>query len=204
MRTFILAAGKAERHNGGNKPLLMVCGMTLLERTWALAEPHSFRLTLVTDRSDLVPPTGLNSSKLIPALSRWTIETLASTQCRWSVEHPTVILLGDVYYTEAAIFQVFSTELTCAFGSGFNIHAVKIMPKQFALVSKTLRNSIDSAVAHPTQHGAGKLWLWLKCNPDIPVIDFGDETTDFDSPQEHKRFVEKYGNRSTSTPSETH
>jgi len=196
---LILAAGEAERHNGGNKPLLEVNGETLLNRTWRLCEGH--KRWVVTHRSDLVPLQDSECPEwtgFSPSARRWVVETLLSSFDIWSNLDETVVLLGDVFYTESAMEKIFETKTTAAFGKGCEVHALRIQTEDYGKVVNGLRRSISDAEARPRTRGAGKLWLFVECNR-IPLIDFGDETTDFDSPQEHKRFIAKYVNRNLRT-----
>ena len=197
---LILAAGEAERHNGGNKPLLEVNGETLLSRTCRLVQPHCQCFWIVTHRTDMEDwqPLCVN-----PKNRRWIVETLVSSMSLWSNTGSTTILLGDVFYTQFAIDMVFGTlQKITAFGHGCNIHAVRWFVDDNSYVSKRLSAERDYAEKHPRRHGAGKLWHWINCDPEIKVYDFCDETTDFDSPQEHKRFIAKYGNRNLRTTAE--
>jgi len=108
----------------------------------------------------------------------------------------TVVTLGDVYYSGHAMAELLGDNSLTAFGKGCNIHALRWNSRHHGKIATELSKSVKSAEEHPKHYGAGKLWTFVTCcNPEIPVIDFGDETTDFDSPQEHKRFIEKYASR---------
>lgn len=191
---LILAAGDAERHNGGNKPLLKVNGETLLDRTWRLLEEHPCERWLVTHNAEL---EDLRPVTFRPVNRRWIVETLLSTRPLWNENHSTIVVLGDVYYTDYAVSEMFNDDLKyAAFGRGCNIHGLRWNSSHNAKIASELARSVKSAEDHPQNYGAGKLWTFVACcQPEIPVIDFGDETTDFDSPQEHQRFIAKYGNR---------
>lgn len=194
---LILAAGNAERHNGGNKPLLKVNGETLLHRTLKLLD-HAKRLKpiIVTNRKDLMDSEP-DYPVFEPSGSRWIVETLLSTRKLWSQQGATIVALGDVFYTKHAMQEMFNPAWHgVAFGKGSNIHGLRWDSENSGAIANFLERSIKSAEEHPHSHGAGKLWLFVEC-AGLPVIDFGDETTDFDSPQEHQRFIAKYGNRST-------
>lgn len=197
---LILAAGEAERHNGGNKPLLEVNGETLLNRTirllvrntdWSVQNSNKQAIYCVTHRTDL---DHKGAAKFEPNKRRWITETLLSTVPLWRNGARTQIFLGDVYYTESAVRKVFQTCGPTAFGKGCNIHALAWCCDASAKIRDALTVFVENTEHYPRIHGAGKLWLFVERN-QIPLIDFGDETTDFDSPQEHKRFIAKYGNR---------
>lgn len=194
---LILAAGNAERHNGGNKPLLKVNGETLLSRTDRLLSGRASKVILVTHREDLWFSDG--KYPFIPEKRRWITETLLSARNVWNEDGSTIIALGDVYYTEHAADMMFDEDIRCAaFGKGCNIHGLRWNSRHHGKIASELRKAVERAEQHPNAYGAGKLWTFIaSVEPQIPVIDFGDETTDFDSPQEHQRFIAKYGNRST-------
>lgn len=191
---LILAAGNAERHNGGNKPLLKVNGETLLNRTCRLSREHSNG----THVEWLVSHVSYGSGcmQIQPKKRRWITETLLSTHQFWSDVRDTIVLLGDVFYTDAAMEKVFKFKGTTAFGKGYNIHALKWSPQFNGAMKAQLEKYVSETEARPRTHGAGKLWRFVQ-SYGIHMVDFGDETTDFDSPQEHQRFIAKYGNRST-------
>lgn len=203
---LILAAGDASRHNGGNKPLLMVNGETLLDRIWRqFGQFESPKL--VTHNSEIWPSSNpFCADRFVPSGRRWVVETLLSSRPIWNENGATIILLGDVFYTEHAVDEMFNDDLKCAaFGKGCNIHGMRWNSRHHGKIALELRKAIERAEKKPNAYGAGKLWTFIaSVEPPIPVIDFGDETTDFDSPLEHKRFVEKYGNRSTDCTSQAH
>lgn len=194
---LILAAGNAERHNGGNKPFLVVNGETLLDRTSRqLKEMDQCALIwLVAKRDFEYHPL----PRYAPLSSRWVTETLLSTKSAWATHGCTIVCLGDVFYTQHAMNRMFDPNWTAvAFGNGCNIHALRWAPRNSSQMELGLKKSVEAAEKHPHSYGVGKLWTFVAAlEPAIPVIDFGDETTDFDSPQEHQRFIAKYGNRST-------
>lgn len=194
---LILAAGNAERHNGGNKPLLKVNGETLLERTARIVEMHScYDNVLITHRHDLMDIEAFHEV-FIPRKRRWIVETLLSARHQWNEDGDTIIALGDVYYTEHAVNEMFNPNWKCAaFGKGRNIHGMRWNSRHHGKIAFELEGAVERAEKRPNAYGAGKLWSFIaSVEPPIPVIDFGDETTDFDSPQEHKRFIEKYASR---------
>lgn len=189
---LILAAGNSERHNGGNKPLLKVNGETLLSRTFRLLDFPNQRLWIITHREEIWDQ--FKGWCWNPNARRWVVETLLSARHLWSENGSTVIALGDVFYTENAVNEMLNEQCKCAaFGKGCNIHALRWNSRHHGRIEKALSKSVEHAEKHPASYGAGKLWTWISSfEPPMPVIDFGDETTDFDSPLEHKRFIEKY------------
>lgn len=191
---LILAAGNAERHNGGNKPLLTVGKTgkkTLLARTIEKCEMwFGCRPFIVTHRQDVMD-AAMGCTCWIPKARRWIVETLLCTSEAWPKDDRTVVLLGDVYYTKHAYAEIAIQSGLAAFGKGCDIYALCWRSISNECVASGLKQSVADAEARPASHGAGKLWKFVERN-GIALIDFGDATTDFDSPQEHKRFIEKY------------
>lgn len=187
---LILAAGKAERHNGGNKPLLKIGSETLLERTVRQIKPHVGSIYLVTHREDLSHP---DCKSFKPPSHDFICDTLHSTSLIWCLGSRTIVLLGDVYYTEWAIsFILHYANEVAAFGDECNIHALSI-PYQHAFWSAGQLGLFRKAAhAEPAKHKHGKLYAFCDwATPRIKRIALDEITTDIDSPLEHKRLLTK-------------
>lgn len=188
MIAFILAAGKAERHNGGNKPLLKVGHETLLERMVRQIKPRVDAVWIVTHRDDVFHP---DCNRMNPSSHEYVCDTFHSSNMLWCLGSRTIILLGDVYYSEWAMsFIATYNREVAAFGEGCNIHALSI-PYQHAFWVSAQLGEFRKAVRHePAKHKYGKLYAfcdWAKINR-IALDEF---TTDIDSPKEHKRLLAK-------------
>lgn len=185
---FILAAGKAERHNGGNKPLLKVGNETLLERMVRQIKPHVRTIWIVSHRDDLHHPDCLLTK---PSAHDCICDTLHSCSVLWCLGSRTIILLGDVYYTDAAISTILNySDGVFAFGEGYNIHALSIPYQQAFWTMGALTEFRKLVRNEPHRHKHGKLYAfceWFR----IRKIPLDRDTTDIDSPKEHKRLLEK-------------
>lgn len=110
---IILCAGKSERwknHLEMPKQLVPVNGLPLLHRTIRLVKKfRENNITIVTHRSDLIHP---DCKSLNPEKREWIVASLLSSKNAWGGK--TVVLLGDVYYSEKAMKQILAA------GSGIN------------------------------------------------------------------------------------
>lgn len=190
MIAFILAAGNAERHNGGNKPLLKVGDETLLERMVRQVRPHVKAIWIVTHRDDVTHP---ECSQLNPSSHEYVCDTLHSSAMLWCLGSRTIILLGDVWYSEWAISYILHyNREAAAFGEGCNVHALSIPYQHAFWVSSLLGDFRKMVRAGPVTHKHGKLYHfcdWVV--PRIKKLPLDEYTTDIDSPQEHKRLLAK-------------
>lgn len=194
---LILAAGEAERHNGGNKPLLIVNCETLLDRTVRLFRKHCSKLTIVTHRADIAHP---GCEYLMPSNRERVTNTLLSTRSLWSDEM-TLVLLGDVYYGDGAPQTMLSSARGAeAFGEGCNIHGLTILAGANSYLAERLEQFCELVKKTPHKYGFGKLYAFVDwaAIPRRPI-----DAVDIDSPQQHKRLIEKYGNGTTTTTTST-
>lgn len=108
-RIFIACAGSASRwgnYLGVPKQLVPIDGQPLLHRTVDLLRSRgAVDIFIVTDRSDLEVP---GCRILHPEDSRWLVATLLSTRSGWSGR--ILLLLGDVWYSPAAMDQMVAFE----------------------------------------------------------------------------------------------
>ncbi len=108
---IILAAGNAERWGGECKQLADINGIPLILRT--LKQLDNWNVTVVTHRikiRDVVPKPFCyfepeNNDKLL--------NTILSTECLWGER--TIIMLGDVVWTNDAIQKALSSEKSLEF-----------------------------------------------------------------------------------------
>ncbi len=184
---LILAAGNAERHNGGNKPLLKVGKETLLERMVRQIKPHVSHIYIITHRDDLIHP---GCKVFAPKFRKTITDTLLSTTQLWSLTGTTIALLGDVYYADKAIDDIVnSTKFLQAFGHECNIHALAIgFHGMFAAIGELTR--FCQFVDDPDKYCHGKLYGFVRW-ASISTHRLDDLTTDIDSPVEHKRLLAK-------------
>lgn len=183
---LILAAGEAERHNGGNKPLLKVGNETLLERMVRQVKPHVGSIYIVTHREDLTHP---DCKIFKPPKHDFIAETLWQTPMIWCLGSRTIVLLGDVYYSDSGIVTILGSEDLRAFGQSPNIHAMNIPYQNAFWLSGELSEFCKRVKQDPKTYFHGKLhgFCWFSKIRVSPL----EGTTDIDSPQEHKRLLAK-------------
>ncbi len=191
---IILAAGESVRFNHPKpKQLMLVEGETVIGRTvrqFRTAAP----VYVVTKNNALVPR---GAKKFVPAARRWTSETLLSTRPLWG--RRTIILLGDTYFTDAAVSQILSARSAMTyFSDGQDIFALSFDLSYKPLFTKALKYVI--AHAEGPNGNYGRLWetyrrlFGLPKHPmlpedHLPHIDFiGDRTQDFDLYPEYVDF----------------
>lgn len=164
---------------------------------------------IVTNTPELMPPNvNIFSPDEEP---RNAAVGLSSTEL-WSFTTTTVLLLGDVYYTDAAVDTIlghpaYSWTFFCRFGynpdgtlGGGEGWAVKFRANHIARyrrVLETLQRRGDLQTKHFWQH------YRMMCNQNPRehrelwghvIID--DLTEDFDSPEAYHRWLEKYWSQS--------
>jgi len=177
---FIMAAGKAERHNGGNKPLLVVEGETLLDRMCRQAA--GIRKYIVTHRDDL---KNENANVLVPKSHDFFADTLLSTVPYWKERN--IILWGDVYYTDEVMKEIMAEERPLvAFGDNRDIYAAVF--KMSEPVDWWLTKYVDAVRNNRHETGFFRGLIFAGFSKFVRVT---DGTFDFDSPQEYKQFLNK-------------
>lgn len=182
---FILAAGDAERHNGGNKPLLEVEGDTLLNRMAIQVRRQTAGVDcfVVTHRPENYHPACYT---LKPKERDFISATLLSTAPEWKERN--IILLGDVYYTDDVMQEILAEDRPLVFfGDNTDIFAMVFHIER--KVEAPLRTFVDEVRKHPAQFGFGKLGAFFKfIGPHRHFVRVTDKTCDFDSPQDVERF----------------
>lgn len=113
----IPCAGEARRwgdHLGVPKQLVEVDGEPILHRTVRLARAHGAREVFVVarrgdDPAFQVPGAETIAARFSPAFG--DSDTYASSRHVWSPSGPTRIILGDVYFTEAAMALIMERDV---------------------------------------------------------------------------------------------
>lgn len=124
-----------------------------------------------------------------PTAHRWIVETLYNTLFMWSAR--TIVLLGDVYYTDKAIemIKTFTGDIGF-FGNKTDILALSFNSDKRYEVAIACKRLID-------RKGNCKLWHLYRYMHDIPLyrheittdfIKITDETRDFDNPMQYVKF----------------
>jgi len=203
----ILASGVEQRWEGiQHKQLASVAGEPLLLRTLEqLAQRWDVRPTVVTHHEKIAQAVERVADVLILEANerRWTVETALSSRVEWG--DPTLILAGDVYWTEAAI------DVACDFNTGGPIRYLvtegpvgdDILGLWFRRrhrhrVARALNHAIEHAMLHG---GGGKLWQSYRSLCGFPLtrhrlervhaVRIEDETTDFDSIRDYQQFLKR-------------
>lgn len=206
-RIVILASGVSQRWEAiEHKQLVDVHGQPLLLRT----------IEQLTHRWDTRPVVMSHHAAIADAVAdvadtlelpagdrRWTVETALSSRQQWG--DPTLILAGDVYWTDSAM------DIACGLNRG---GPVRFLTTQCAVGQDILgiwfrrrhRNKVARALHHARQHallrgGGGKLWQAYRSLCGYPLtrhwldamhaVDIEDHTTDFDSLRDYQAFLEK-------------
>ena len=172
-----LCAGRSARFEGRPKHLLAIGGETLIDR-----QRRQFGPVLVMDANEV----GQTSA---------TCETLILSAMHWGAGR-VHILLGDAYYTDAAVIQInedlhpvsFWTDGQDIFAISFHLdHALPILRAAARVVAKKAHNN-------------GRLWELYRVysglpdcaplpKPDCRLIRIiKDETQDFDTPDDFNNF----------------
>jgi len=198
-RVLILCAGEGERwgeYLGKPKQLAPIFGVPLLVRTAGQVQ-HYFGVSpvIVTHDPRLHIP-GCDS--FCPEQRRWVVETFLSTACLWSSR--TVVLLGNVLYTDAAITicRAASGGLVIFGRQGASIFTGKRYGELFGLsftrdYSDFVTHCLIQVIGDATRGGRGKLWEFYflaqreppSGRPPIEFCEIHDYTEDFDSPEEY-------------------
>ena len=204
----ILASGVAQRWGGlQHKQLVPIAGRPLLLRTIEqLATRWDVRPTVVTHHEPIAQTVDNMTDTLALESNerRWIAETALNSRAAWG--DPTLLLAGDVYWTDAAL------DLACHFNTGGPVrYLVTQGPVGDDIVGlwfrRRHRNRVARALNHAVQHaqlhgGGGKLWQSYRSLCGFPLtrhrleqvhaVRINDETTDFDSLRDYQRFLRQH------------
>lgn len=205
---IILCAGEATRWNnylGIPKQLITIGGESLLERTVRLLHSKElYDINIISLNEGLKIDT---CSIFKPLKCRWIVETLLSTQSLWNEN--TIILLGDVFFTEKAINTIVSSKNNMhIYGRcEANRYTSTNWGEIFALSFKRsdchqLIKNIKNVIYQAKLGGDGKLWTLYRSLAGFPLekhqvenrifISIDDFTDDFDLPSEYDSNIKKY------------
>ena len=208
-KAVTLCAGEAVRYGGGLKQVADLGGTTTIGRILEATAERGIRTSVVTHKIREYRAAGINADFVQPAAHRWTVETLLNTRDLWGVER-TLVLLGDVYYSDALLNLMLKGEALFYCGHA-EIWGMSIGRGNYAHVETFLREAVAKAewwakkTGH-VRHKFGQLWrlyrlwhglpymgrwqrstgLWFQRFAGVEI--FHDETTDFDVPREHARW----------------
>lgn len=205
---IILCAGEATRWNnylGIPKQLITIGGEPLLERTIRLLHSKGlYDINIVSLNEQLKIDT---CSIFKPLKYQWIVETLLSTQSLWNEN--TIILLGDVFFTQKAINTIVSSRSNIHIYGRYEanrytsanwgeIFALSFKRSDWHQLIKNTKNIIYQAKLG----GNGKLWTLYRSLAGFPLekhqvenkifISIDDFTDDFDFPSEYDSNIRKY------------
>lgn len=208
MRAIILAGGKSERwanHLGIRKHLLLVDGETLLDRMVRLLRERD-----VTD-IHLVGPYEIEGAQSHRDDSDDGIDGRLASRRWWCHHRRTVILMGDVWYSDAAMDAIVGhRQNPCLFarfgrsdltGKGYGeIWANSFMPQH----QEAHAGSLSRVLLLHRRHRIKRAGLWesymldhgkLLPRPRLAnhgqAVEIDDWTEDFDYPEDWDRWVER-------------
>lgn len=128
---LILAAGKAVRIGGIQKQLIRPFGTwSIIGRIDRMVRERGYVPTVVSNDMDRA---------FRPQHSTYTVDTLLSTKELWGFK--TVVLLGDVIYSNDLLDRVFRCQHLCVFGHEFEIFAVTFVPEDWEIVEAALKKA---------------------------------------------------------------
>jgi hypothetical protein len=208
-RALILCAGKASRWNnflGVPKQLAPVHGETILDRCVRLLREQGIQDIHIVTHDERFRVAGCGVFP--PRCCEMTMDSFLSTKALWAER--TLVLLGDVWFSEAAMQRIVSSPGRIAlFGRpNFSRYTGCARPEMFGFAfagaaADEVRRSAEAA-RHYRGYGAtpGKLWsfyycitgprlrMWLTEREIFQVID--DFTNDFDSAMDYRWWTRRY------------
>jgi len=206
---LILCAGRNSRWNGyrnvARKHLIEIEGEILLNRTVRLIQPfHRNRTVVVINESDRLAYTSA-SNRHVEFFSIQPASTLhteaykyLSSSSLWNADGKTIVLLGDVWYSEEAIKQIFNPSLTSwtAFGRSYGSQWTgcpygELFAQSFYQFDENLENlcRLDAMYRLGTCYRSASGWahynLMIGVNPNQHTVgsrfvEIDDFTEDFD------------------------
>jgi hypothetical protein len=212
MLWLTLAAGTQRRWKAApdfRKQLVMVGDEHLLQRQHRQVQERGHELVLVTHDTYIQGAAVKAGYRTLwqPKQRRWTVETLLASSERWPKRGRLVVLLGDVWYTDALMDALQRCPRPLAFyGNTAEVWAISATRKRFLRsmckqtvrvaahggCKGTLRNLYHSCTRLPYEGDAYEPELkmerlhlndWQQ-PPHTLWVQWDDETTDFDEPSD--------------------
>ncbi len=208
-QAIILAAGRGERWNDYlhiPKQLLPIGDEPLLHRTVRLLRHHHISNIVIVAHDPALSVAGVDFFE--PEQSEWVLETLCTTRSLW--RDRTLILLGDVFYSERAMRKIVRFDGRMRFfgrrgpsrftrGRWQEIFAISFNQ----LAAETLFDAAGQALTFVHHEGRGKLWDAYRVLAGFPLdsgltdtalfFNIDDFTDDFDTAEDYLR-AKKYYN----------
>ncbi len=199
MKVFSLCAGEQVRFTKvyfPPKQTIMVGGEMLIERQTRQVRERGHLISVVgNDQLLLSLVENFGYHFFVPTKRRFIVETLLATREEWKGQ--TIILLGDVFYTEATLDRIFSIKYPIAFfGDSQEVYAITF--KQRSKMRKHLRRVIMDAEVMRCKGTLRNLYQNLTISQyGGPVkktkwwLEVRDETCDFDVPRDMSKAKER-------------
>jgi hypothetical protein len=204
MRVLVLCGGPSKPFEGWGNPvkhLLEVEGEVLLHRTVRMAREYSPDVHVISPRDDTrykVEGAARHDEKLDHPMPTVTHMFWPSRHL-WNLSGRTVLLLGDVWFSEAAMRTIMSdTHEWAVFGraEGSRFTGCKYGEIWAFVFDYTEHDTLDLAIAKAAMprslYGGGTVTGWevLAAMGGQPFIEINDFTEDFDSPRDLRRWKE--------------
>lgn len=213
-RIIILAAGEATRWNNymnTPKHLVDVGGVPLLHRTVQQFSEHGkvFLTAPVGDERYVIQGAELFHPEHIEDL--YDTKKLLDNKDLWSADSRTIILWGDVFFTNRAVGKIMrhrpkdwsmygrfgpSSLTGCEYGELFAFSFMPHMRPELEIGLHTL--AIKRKYDLINRVGGWELYRWLSKAQNLEFharyrnfVEINDETEDFDFPHDYERWVEK-------------
>jgi hypothetical protein len=200
---FILAGGAATRwadYGGVAKHFVEIDGERLIDRTIRQARQLFDRVVVVSPHANYV--VGVDGEIVVPHEHRKSErQKILSSKGEWS-DSRTTLLYGDVYFTDTAIKNIAASVKPLTFLLRFDNPAFtgKTHREIFAIgFSREMYGFVEKAMVNTAyQHGIPQRGGWMlldRLKTAAWVIETGDETEDFDSPEDYVGWMKATGRR---------
>lgn len=188
-RAIILAAGEATRWDGeGIKQLVEVDGMPLLERTLKQLDKHHCDIVIMGNER-----LAQFAKCRTPEVTCCTTDTLLRSYETWGQRN--YVILGDVYFTNAAMDQMFRcTKRFCVFTDTVDIFALTFTSFVIPQMEEAIKRTVNEAARTGGRiHELYREWHQVPRGTKCPWISgtyqtLGDETQDFDCLKDLEQF----------------
>jgi hypothetical protein len=197
MRVISLCAGDQVRSSLPLKQAIEIGGEPILQRTARQVYERGHKLSVISKDDLHLVGVILNTPYHFHVAEdrRWTVETFYWTRHLW--EDRTVILLGDVFYTEQIMDSIFSVESDLTFfGNTAEVYAIVFNQKE--QMQGWLTKTILAVEANECKGTLRNLYQTIHRQPyggrtkikdDWHTV--FDQTTDFDLPEHKSKALER-------------
>ena len=226
MKAIIIAAGEGTRwgeYLGIPKHLALVDNEPILHRTVRLLKENFVNdITVVGPDDDRykTPYSTLYIPKITPSYG--DADKFLSSEELWNLSGKTITLFGDVFFTDAAIKTIITTDRNCwtVFGRSKSSHitggkygeifAHSFTPNDIPKHKGSLNILVEAVRKKDAKKGSG--WEHYKVMQgvrgrdirrskiviDNDFIEIDDFTEDFDFPEDYNRFIQRWNARGSS------